>query len=42
MIEQDIKINLNDHTFMRDINNCIRGSKFNIFAKNIKDYKKIQ
>ena len=39
MIEQNIKINLNDHTFMRDINDCIGGTKFNIFAKNIKNHK---
>ena len=40
MIEKDVKINLNDHSFMRDINDCIGGMKFDIFAKNIKDYKK--
>ena len=42
MIEKDIKINLNDRSFMRDINDCIGGMKFDIFAKNIKDYKKCQ
>ena len=40
MIEQDIKINLNDHSFMRDINDCIGGTKSNIFSKNIKENHK--
>ena len=42
MIERDMKINLNHHSFMRDINDCIGGAKFNIFSKNIKDYNKCQ
>ena len=42
MIEKDIKINLNDRCFMRDINDCIGGTKFNIFSKNIKEHKKNQ
>ena len=42
MIEQGIKINLNDRNFMRDINDNIGGSIFNIFAKNMEDYKKNQ
>ena len=42
IIEQDIKINLNDHCFMKDINDCIGGAKSNIFAKNIKEHQKSQ
>ena len=42
IIGKSVKINLNDHSFMRDINDCIAGTKFNIFTKNIKDHKKNQ
>ena len=41
-IERDIKINLNDRSFMRDVNDFIGGVKFDIFSKNLKDYKKNQ
>ena len=34
IIEQDKKIDVNDHSFMRNINNCIDHRKLDIFSKN--------
>ena len=34
IIEQDKKIDVNDHSFMKNINNCIDRRKLDIFSKN--------